>query len=145
MIKKILVVIGSTAAAASALILYGMLLQNVGLEPAPVLSAQALPGVPLTQGDAYDFETITVSSVAIGFTSSKVSSTGVPSAKAAIITIETNPLRYRYDGTAPTTTVGHLRAATDTPLVVWGINNIRNFKMIRQGGADASVSVTYIR
>lgn len=95
---------------------------------------------------ATDFETITVSNVAIGFTASKILQNESGGFKRrctkALFTVETNSIRFRMDGTAPTATVGHLMAAGDSFLVTGDVN-IPNMKLIRQGGADGTVMVTY--
>jgi hypothetical protein len=105
---------------------------------------------------AVDFETITVSSVSISPTASKTTvqtaSTNTNNGLAyvdtqrvdeALFTIETNAIRVRFDGTAPTAAVGHLFQPGDT-FTVTGQTNVTKVKMIRQT-ADASVSVTYFR
>lgn len=94
---------------------------------------------------ATDFESITVSTTAIGFTASKILQNETGGFKRrctkALFTVETNSIRFRLDGTAPTATVGHLMAAGDSFLVT-GDTNITNMKLIRQS-ADATVMVTY--
>lgn len=62
-------------------------------------------------------------------------------ADAAVIVAHTNPVCVTWDGTAPTVTTGIL-IATGTSVTIRGNANIQNVKMIRQGGADATVSVT---
>ncbi len=57
------------------------------------------------------------------------------------ITVEANPVRYRYDGVMPTSAVGHLLVA-GSEWMLEGADNIRNFALIRSGGADATVMVT---
>lgn len=94
---------------------------------------------------ATDFESITVSNVSIGFTASKILQNETGGFKRhctkALFTVETNSIRFRLDGTAPTATVGHLMAAGDSFLVT-GDTNITNLRLIRQS-ADATVMVTY--
>lgn len=80
------------------------------------------------------YESKTVSSAAVGVTAAKCR-------LAAYITVETNPIRYRIDGTDPTTAEGHLVAANE---YIWLANEtaISNLKMIATG-ADATVRVTH--
>jgi hypothetical protein len=94
----------------------------------------------------FDFETITVSDSAAGkgFTVATFAPTGETPAKAAVVTIDDQPIRVRYDGTAPTTTVGHGHNADDV-LWVRGERNIRGFLAIKEGGADATLQVSYLR
>lgn len=63
-------------------------------------------------------------------------------AQRAVITTEDQSMRYTYDGTAPTTTVGHL-ATAGTIITLNGYDNIANFKAIRTGGSSAEINVTY--
>lgn len=55
---------------------------------------------------------------------------------------ETLPIRYRFDGTAPTTTEGFLLYVGDI-LVLDQIESIRNFKAIGIGGTS-TVKVGYV-
>jgi hypothetical protein len=88
---------------------------------------------------AYDFETITVSTVAIGFTTSKLTSGPL----AVAVTIESQSLRYRDDGSSPTASVGH-RADAGSGLWVCG-GSVGRFLMIRKDGADSTVRATFYR
>lgn len=101
----------------------------------PVVQA-ACHGFP-TQTKPFAFEQITVSTVAVSFTAATLAE-----GSYAVVSVETNPLRYRSDGGTPTAAVGHL-AAAGTVLEVCGKTAVRNFKMIRQGAADATVFATY--
>lgn len=106
---------------------------------------------------AIDYEAITVSTVSIGFTTAKIvvqtASTNTTEGSAyidtkrvdeALVTVETNPIRFRLDGTAPTSAEGHLLQAGDS-IVVSGFSNVSKLRFIRQGGADATLRVTYYR
>jgi hypothetical protein len=104
-------------------------------------TAQVSSVMPMA-GDAFAYEAITVADTAVGFTVATYAPTGRPSAKMVLITVETQPLRYRLDGVAPTTSEGHALVATDMRYVV-GANNIRNFRMVRSTGSSATVRVTY--
>lgn len=90
----------------------------------------------------YDFETITVAGTAIGFTSSKINST--PKPKKVFITTESAQLRYRFDGTDPTSSVGHLLVPTQS-LTLEGFSQINNFKAIRTGATSATIQVSFLR
>jgi len=95
----------------------------------------------LLSGDAFAFETITVTNSAVGFTNATFSSTKVPHLRA-IVTVEGGIMRYRYDGTNPTATVGHLLGHGDTVILESGVN-VDNFRAIRAGGENGTLSVTY--
>jgi hypothetical protein len=104
-------------------------------------AAQVSTTMPIT-GDAFAYEAITVADTAIGFTVGTYAPTAGLPAKMVMITVESQPLRYRLDGTAPTASEGHALAANDVRYVV-GANNIRKFRMIRSTGSSATVRVTY--
>lgn len=97
------------------------------------------------QSPAGDFETITVSSTAIGPTSSKaeIVQTGGFHKRAikAFITVESNSVRMRFDGTSPTASVGHLLANGDS-VTIQGESNVSKLKFIRVTN-DATIQVTY--
>lgn len=116
----------------------------------------------ITQGSrrALAFEQITVDATAGGksltaatFTKIKPTQTvgyGVPpvvvNAKSCFITVEgtagTNDIRVTFDGTAPTSTVGHLVVAGST-ITIDGTDNMLAFRAIRVGGTSGAISVTY--
>ena len=88
----------------------------------------------------------------IGYEARTVSSTAIPlttninfvtNADFAVLTVETNPINFTLDATTlPTSSVGHNALAgamieLDNP---WEIDH---FRMIRSGGADATVKVSY--
>lgn len=94
----------------------------------------------------FAFETLTVSTVALPFTSATYAPTGQLRASVARFTVEAQPIRYREDGAAdPTAAVGHLVAAAAPPTEICGTIAVANTKLIRQGGVDASVMVTFLR
>ena len=94
---------------------------------------------------AYDYEAITVSNTAIGCTAAKLSFTPtlgqIRKAHEIHVTIETDSVRYRFDGGTPTSSVGHL-ATAGTVISVKGPHNLARFLMIRVTG-DASAKITY--
>jgi hypothetical protein len=89
------------------------------------------------------FETITVSNTSIGFTAASAYPTGGPAADMAVVDVESNAIRYRSDGIAPTATVGNPIAAATT-FTVCGAPAIKAVRFIRQS-ADATLSVSYYR
>jgi hypothetical protein len=59
--------------------------------------------------------------------------------------LETAQIRYTVDGvTAPTTTVGTLLEIGES-LLLWGTQDIQNFKAIRTGGSSGVLDVHYAR
>lgn len=90
----------------------------------------------------FAFETITVAGTAVELTESTYTDSNGKVAKKALITVESAQLRWRADGTAPTSSVGHALNPYDS-LILIGSENIRNFKSIRVGSTSAKISVSY--
>lgn len=98
--------------------------------------------------NAVDFEDISVAGTAVGVTASKLKRGGggvdsLPATvRAALITCNTNAIRFRVDGAAaPTATLGH-RLAPGQELVLMGSANIARLQMIQES-AGSNVSVTF--
>lgn len=89
-------------------------------------------------------EAITVAATAIGPTAATHASATTRKATRAYVTVETASIRVRYDGTAPTAAIGHLKQAGEE-FVVEGSANIAALLMIRTGATSASVHITYER
>lgn len=84
---------------------------------------------------AISWEKITVGTVtATGITPER-------QARRALITVETNSVRIRYDGGAATSTDGHLVPA-GSQMVLLGTQNIIDASLIAIT-ADATVQITY--
>lgn len=93
----------------------------------------------------FAFEQITVSSTSIGFTATTYAPNGSRAADMAVVTVETNGIRYRDDGVAPTASVGEpVASATSPNLLVCGQPNVKAVRFIRQT-SDATISVAYYR
>jgi len=94
-------------------------------------------------GNQQGWEKITPSA-SIGITASLIRPTTGKNAgltaKAALIGVETNPIRIRMDGTAPTATNGLLLKA-DSYLTIINAENISNLLMIDDGATTAAVMV----
>lgn len=66
-------------------------------------------------------------------------------AREAFITVRSADIRYRVDGTAPTTSVGHFHSGTqNVPIVLSSFTEISNFRAIATSGT-AVLDVTYYR
>lgn len=92
----------------------------------------------------YDFEALTVSTGVQVLTAAKYkNSTTSGGASAAFITNSGASIRYRYDGTSPSSTVGHILADGGI-LVLNGQNQMENFKCTRVS-SDSEISVTFER
>ena len=113
-----------------------------------VLLSMALYQEPVRAGsctsdtvNAYTGETITVSTVSIGFTAALYNQG--EQAQSALVTIAGDSIRFWPNGQTPTASVGHLVTA-GTPVEVCGFSNIAKFRMIRVT-TDATVTVSYFR
>jgi hypothetical protein len=99
----------------------------------------------------YAFETITVSTTGIGITITLLTQTPTTNgaldtkrhAQAALLSVVTDAIRIRLDGTDPTAAVGHLITAGDYVLIE-GEDALRKLRMIRVT-TDATVSVSLFR
>ena len=93
------------------------------------------------------YESVTVSNSSIGLSASKygpIEHATLPirtMARQALITVETDQIRWTVDGTTPTAAIGH-RANVDDVIRLEGFDAIRLFRAIRVT-ADASIKVTY--
>ncbi len=92
----------------------------------------------------YKFETLTVSTVAVPFTATTIYNLQPFVKLSAFVTIEGNNIRYRFDGTAPTSTVGHLGSVGET-ITFDKIDDIMNFKAIKDSlsAGDSTLTVSY--
>lgn len=95
----------------------------------------------LLSGDGSAHEAVTVADSSIGFTTATYAALKCSHLRA-VVTAEGGIMRYRYDGTAPTTTVGHLLSHGDT-VIVEGGNNVKNFRAIRLGTKSGTLQTTY--
>lgn len=98
----------------------------------------------------YDYESVTVTDTATALTAAKYKDAGSINTNAqrgaarVVITVETAQLRYRYDGTDPTSSEGHILNINDV-LVLVGPDAMKNFRGIRTGGTSAVLKCTYER
>ena len=91
---------------------------------------------------AFDYESVTVSTTAVGLTASKFNAYAAYEVKA-FMTLENAQIRWRIDGTAPTSTEGHLLEAGQN-LTIEGYKNLSQFRAIRTGTTDGVLKVTYL-
>lgn len=94
-----------------------------------------------------DYEAITVSNTALPLTAGKLIQTGAAflgqkQARKAIISVETDQIRFTIDGAnTPTSAVGHLLNVGDF-LILNSAEELQRFLAIRVT-TDASIKVTY--
>jgi len=91
----------------------------------------------LSDPSALGYESVTVSTTAIGFTAATYKDADV-----AIITVEDANVRFRIDGTAPTTTEGHIAYEQDV-VMLRNQADIANFQAIRDDAVDAILKVSF--
>ena len=85
----------------------------------------------------FDYESITVADSAIGLTAAKYLD-----AERAEITLETAQIRFRVDGTDPTSSEGHLVEVGDV-ITLNSAAQISDFSAIRTGNTSGVLKVTY--
>lgn len=99
-----------------------------------------MQAIRLLAGNPFAYETLTVST---GVKSLTNATYGVETTHIrAFITIEGGIMRYRYDGTNASSTVGHLVGHGDI-ITVEGRPNVQNFRITRAGNNDGKIQVTY--
>jgi hypothetical protein len=105
------------------------------------LSAVAL--VAQSSGQAMSYESITVANTAVGFTATTLrpNPSGLPQAMQCGGRLETAQIRYRYDGSAPTSSEGELLEVGDR-ITISGNENLRKFLAIRTGGTSGVLKMT---
>ena len=91
-----------------------------------------------------DFATLAVSTTAVGLASASPAITAGATVHRAIITVETDSVRWRADGTAPTSTEGHLLYVGNALQLVDANYEsfLRAIQFIRVT-ADAALKITY--
>lgn len=93
--------------------------------------------------DFFAHESLTVTSAVKSLTASTYAPTGQRQAQYAVVTVETDSVRCRFDAGTPSDTAGHLVTTSDT-VELEGSNQIANFRMHRVTN-DATVKVSYAR
>jgi len=98
-----------------------------------------ISGLAVSIYDAYDKETIIVSSTVVRFTQSKIAQ-----CKIAFCTLDPNggAIRFWMDGSTPTSTEGHYISPGQN-IMITGNSNVSNFKAIRASTLDGRLQVSY--
>lgn len=98
----------------------------------------------VSKGSTGDYEDLTVSSTAVGFTTAKIKVVGpVGTVKSgeAFFGVETAPIRFTTNGTTPTATVGVL-VNPGQFITITSEEDVERFRAIRTA-ADASLKCLY--
>lgn len=93
---------------------------------------------------AFAFETISATGIAQGLTVATFKPSGSAIASEAFLTLSGGDIRYRYDGIAPTASVGHL-LSDGGYLRLKGQHQLENFKFILTGTRTGVLSISYER
>jgi hypothetical protein len=99
-----------------------------------VVLALALLTVAVGAQTAASYQSVTVAASAVGVTCSAAD-------VRMFATLETAQVRYRIDGSDPTSSEGHVLNAGDS-LVLTGYGNIAAFRAIRTGSTSGVLKVT---
>jgi len=91
---------------------------------------------------AFAFETVVVTNASKALTAATYAYTGKKDTKA-LISVETDQVRYRLDGGDPTVAIGHILNPMDT-LVLENSDQLKNFRAIRVT-TDSTLQVTYFK
>ena len=95
-------------------------------------------------GNAGAYEALAPTSATSITTSIRLPTSGLYTgiqAKIALITVESYPMRFRIDGTAPTSTTGH-KVDPGQSCVIIGAENVKNFSCIDTADGASAVLVT---
>lgn len=90
----------------------------------------------------YAEEDITVAASSVGLTLTNVTAT--PPVKKVELFVETAQIRFRQDGSAPTSAVGEVANPFDR-IYLWGPEQAYKFRAIRTGGTSANIRARYLR
>ena len=101
-----------------------------------------MPSSSLLQSFATERITVDNTSGGVRLTLSNILAT--QQAKSATITVETAQIRWLKDGTAPTSTTGHV-ANVGAIIFLDNANDLVNFRAIRTGATSATIQVSYHR
>jgi len=93
---------------------------------------------------AYKFESITVAATAVSLTAANyttVASEAGQNFRRAVCTVETAQIRFRVDGTAPTSAEGHIANVDD--IIKLDRHEASLFQAIRTGSTSGVLKVSY--
>lgn len=88
------------------------------------------------------YESITVADTAIGFTAATIAAVPNTPEATATCTLETAQIRFRTDGTAPTSSEGHILEIGQS-LDVFGWQAMSNLRAIRTGSTSGVLKCSY--
>ena len=104
-----------------------------------ILCAVALVAGPVFGSTYKRLETIAVAGTAVGLSATTISPSGYPQMRQCVGRLETAEIRFRYDGTDPTSAVGQLLEPLEI-LTLSDFTDISQLKMIRTTSTSASIT-----
>lgn len=90
---------------------------------------------------AFAFDQHTISSAALALADLDFTQDQVDETARVVISVRSGEVNIAYDGTTPTTSLGHIFTAGDI-FEILGNNDVQNLQLIRNGAVDAVVDVT---
>lgn len=100
-----------------------------------LIAALVVLAAPVVAQRVTTYEQLTVANSSIGITASTLSGMGT-----CLLRLETAQIRWRADGTAPTTTVGTLMEIGDV-MPISNISDARAIRFIRTGGTSGVLNI----
>mgnify|MGYP001561567028 CR=1 FL=1 len=97
-------------------------------------------GTSATMVQVATFEQLTVATSSIGITTTVLDPAGKPQTQHCEAKLQTAQVRYRWDGTAPTSTVGTPLEAGDI-LTIDGNDVAKAIRFIRTGGTSGVLNI----
>ena len=94
--------------------------------------------------ETYDYETITVADSAIGLTAATIAPSNSSNPIKVFMTLETAQIRFRTDGTDPTSGEGHLLEIGQS-MSIDSFKDLGRFMAIRTGATSGVLKVSYQR
>lgn len=94
---------------------------------------------PASRGISGSYVQLTVSTTVYDIDDIANDPSMVNAAQSIYISVRSGEINFTYDGTDPTTSTGHVLSTSAQPT---GPYVARAFKMIRNGGTDATVDIT---
>lgn len=94
---------------------------------------------------SFAFEQVTVNSTAVGLTEATYAPSGNPRARRAVIqNVGSRVVRYKTDGSAPTSSSGH-QLAVGGVLTLETTHDIAAFRAVRESAFNSTLAITYQR
>ena len=103
-----------------------------------------MPSVLARTLQSFTTERITVDDTAGGVRLTLATWMAIPTAQAATLTVETAQIRWLKDGTAPSSTTGHL-ANVGTVIFLDSPQELWSFRAIRTGATSGVLQASYHR